>query len=78
MSIAALCLVYTCTCHLSPRQPVHDLYLVQAAERAGRACYNIHKRRREMLSIISSNASVGKTDFIRLLVLAIAELGTCM
>jgi hypothetical protein len=78
MSIAALCLMYTCTC--SSRQNLRRVSTLfhLSADDPGRACYNIYKRRREMLSIISSNASVGKTDFIRLLVLAIAELGTCM
>lgn len=31
-----------------------------------------------MLSIISKNASLDKSHFVRLLILAIAELGTCM
>ncbi|WWC60851.1 uncharacterized protein I303_103427 [Kwoniella dejecticola CBS 10117] len=41
------------------------------------ALINIIKRRKQMLSMIASGASVNKEQFVRLLFLTVAELGTC-
>ncbi|WWC69207.1 uncharacterized protein I206_103144 [Kwoniella pini CBS 10737] len=41
------------------------------------ALINIIKRRKQMLSMIATGASVNKEQFVRLLFLTIAELGTC-
>jgi pheromone a factor receptor len=41
------------------------------------ALVNIHLRRQQLLSMVASDSSVNKEQFIRLVALAILELGTC-
>lgn len=42
------------------------------------ACYNILRRRQQMRTILSKNAAIDRNHFWRLMILANAELGTCM
>ncbi|OCF44175.1 pheromone a factor receptor [Kwoniella heveanensis CBS 569] len=42
-----------------------------------KALYNIVMRRKQMLSMIATGASVNKEQFVRLMFLTMAELGTC-
>ncbi|KAI9637959.1 pheromone receptor 1 [Dioszegia hungarica] len=43
-----------------------------------KACYNIIRRRQQMLTILSKSAGMDRSHFWRLMILANAELGTCM
>lgn len=68
-----MCFAYTC-----------KLFLLRVKSRStwltppGKACYNIIRRRKQMLTILSKSACLDRSHFWRLMILANAELCTCM
>ncbi|WRT67387.1 uncharacterized protein IL334_004358 [Kwoniella shivajii] len=53
------------------------LIALACAAYTGMALVNIIKRRKQMLSMVATGSSVNKEQFVRLLFLTVAELGTC-